>query len=100
MPNAGATANPSRIPARITSDVTGTATAFTGGRASPAGCRNSRRKNTRNTTYSTAMQTSHGPAISAAKPRNVSPEAWKASKFVRLDTGSSNEALLDRCAVA
>jgi hypothetical protein len=32
--------------------------------------------------------------MSAVKPRKVSPEAWRASRFVRLETGSSSEAEL------
>ncbi len=43
---------------------------------------------------------SQGSAITAAKWTKDSPAAPKASRLVRLDTGSSSEALLDRCAVA
>ena len=46
------------------------------------------------------MATSHGPAISAPNCRKLIPAALSASRFVRLETGSSREAELDRCAVA
>ena len=42
------------------------------------------------------MATSHGSAISAANRVKVSPLAAKASRLVRLDTGSSSEALFAR----
>src|SRR5690242_1399964 len=38
------------------------------------------------------MTPSHGRAISAANPAKVSPLAAKASRLVRLDTGSSSDA--------
>lgn len=42
------------------------------------------------------MATSHGSAISAPKRAKLSPLALKASRFVRLETGSSVDAVLDR----
>ncbi|GFE23196.1 hypothetical protein Sliba_36490 [Streptomyces nigrescens] len=42
------------------------------------------------------MATSHGRAISAPNRVKLSPLAVKASRFVRLETGSSVEAVLDR----
>ena len=42
------------------------------------------------------MATSHGSAISAAKRVKLSPLAANASRLVRLDTGSSNEAVFAR----
>ena len=35
--------------------------------------------------------------MSAAKRVNDSPLAWKASRFVRLETGRSSDAELARC---
>jgi len=58
------------------------------------------RKNNRKTPYSTARQTTHGPAINPAKVTKVSPDAWYANRFVRFDTGSSSDALLDRWVAA
>ena len=43
------------------------------------------------------MAASHGSAISAAKRPKASPLAAKASRLVRLDTGSSRDAELARC---
>ncbi|BCK69703.1 hypothetical protein Srufu_036560 [Streptomyces libani subsp. rufus] len=42
------------------------------------------------------MATSHGSAISAPNRVKLSPVAEKASRFVRLETGSSVDAVLDR----
>ena len=42
------------------------------------------------------MATSHGSAISAAKRVKLSPLAANASRLVRLDTGSSDEAVFAR----
>ena len=42
----------------------------------------------------------HGSAMSAPKRVNESPLAWNASRFVRLETGSSSDAELARCAHA
>ena len=62
--------------------------------------RRSAAKNRRNTSSSMAIVTSHGNAIAAVNPANVSPEAPNASRFVRLDTGSSVDAEFARCAQA
>jgi hypothetical protein len=50
--------------------------------------------------YSTPIATSHGPVIRAAKRVKVSPAAAKASRFVRFDTGSNTDPVLDRWAQA
>ncbi len=47
-----------------------------------------------------AITTSHAGAIRMPKRVNVSPLAAKASRLVRLETGSNNEAELARCALA
>ena len=52
----------------------------------------SRRKNRRNTRYSTPIATAHGSAISPAKWVSVIPATEYASRLVRFDTGSSNDA--------
>ena len=44
--------------------------------------------------------TSQGGAISALNRPNESPDALKASRFVRFDTGSSSDAELARCVQA
>ena len=62
-----------------------------------AGASRSVRKNRRNTTYSAMIATSHGNAISAANRVKLSPLDANASRFVRFDTGSSSDALLERC---
>ncbi len=49
---------------------------------------------------STATAANHDGAITAVKWRNDRPAAENASRFVRLDTGSSSDAVLARCAVA
>ena len=49
------------------------------------------------TTHSTAMAAPVGSAISPAKRMNDSPLAWKASRLVRFETGSSSDAELARC---
>ena len=53
-------------------------------------------KNFTEMTYSMLIATSQGSVISAAKWVNVSPPAARASRFVRFETGSSNEAVLAR----
>ena len=53
-------------------------------------------KNRRKTTYSVPIATSHGSPISAAKRGKLNPLAANASRLVRLETGSSSEAVLDR----
>ena len=57
-------------------------------------------KKRRITTYSTAMAASQGTAISAANRVKLSPLAANASRLVRLETGSSSEAVFDRWAAA
>ncbi len=69
------------------------------GPAAATGAR-SRAKNSRNTRYSAAIATSHGPAISRLNRVNESPAVANASRLVRLETGSSSDAVFDRCAVA
>lgn len=64
----------------------------------PAG--RSSAKNRRKTAYSRPTATSHGSAISAANRVKLSPLAVNASRLVRLETGSSSEAVFDRCAQA
>jgi len=54
----------------------------------------------RKTRYSRPVATSYGPDISPAKPTKLSPDAWQASRLVRLETGSTSEAVFDRWAVA
>ncbi len=53
-------------------------------------------KNRRKTAYSTQIAASQGSAISVANLVKLSPLAANASRFVRLETGSSREAVLDR----
>jgi hypothetical protein len=57
-------------------------------------------KNRRSTRYSTPIAASHGSAISAANRVKLSPLAASASRLVRLETGSSSDAVLDRCVQA
>ena len=57
-------------------------------------------KKRRSTSHSTPIAASHGSAIRAAKRANDSPPARNASRLVRLETGSSNEAELARCVQA
>src|SRR4051794_14103604 len=56
--------------------------------------RRSARNHQPSTAYSTAIATTHGSAISAVNPRNVSPDAAKASRLVRFETGSRVDAEL------
>ena len=53
-------------------------------------------KNRRKMRYSVPIAISHGSAIRAAKRGKLSPLAAKASRLVRLETGSSSEAVFDR----
>jgi hypothetical protein len=48
-------------------------------------------------THSTASTAPVGSTISAAKRANETSTAWKASRLVRFDTGSSSDAELARC---
>ena len=57
----------------------------------------SRAKKRRNTRYSAPIATSQGSAISAANRVKLSPLALNASRLVRLETGSSSDAVFDRC---
>ncbi len=57
-------------------------------------------KHSRVPTYSTISTTSRGSTINAANRANESPVASSASRLVRLETGSSSDAELARCAVA
>ena len=65
-------------------------------RARRGRCRSTAKKRV-STSHSTAMAAAVGSAISPAKRMNDSPLAWKASRFVRFDTGSSSDAELARC---
>src|SRR3954469_11786465 len=65
-----------------------------------AGALRSERKYQRNTAYSATITASQGSAITPANPRKVSPLAANASRLVKLDTGSSSDAELARCADA
>ena len=67
-----------------------------GSGAAPAAA-DRRRTTATSATHSTAIATSHGSTISAPKRANESPLASNASRFVRLLTGSSSDALLARC---
>lgn len=95
MPSAEVSTKPASVPATVTranSGICGAAPAV--GAWAPAS--RSVAKNRRSTTYSTPMATSHGSTISAAKRVKLSPLAVKASRLVRLETGSSSEAVFDR----
>ncbi len=102
-PNVGATTRPARITPSSSSDTLGirtSARSVGSATSSRVGTARSVRKNHRKATYSTAMQSNQGAVIRPAKPMKVRPEAWNANRFVRFDTGSSSDALFDRCAVA
>ncbi len=92
------TAKPANVSPSTTSTNTGCSTG--GGASAPGASARSRRNTTRNTAYSTATASSHGAAINALNRVNDSPAALNASRLVRFDTGSSSEAVFDRCAVA
>ena len=49
---------------------------------------------------SMASETTHGRAMIMANFAKLSPEAFIARRFVRLETGRRSEAELARCAVA
>jgi hypothetical protein len=53
-------------------------------------------KKRRNTTYSAAIAIIHGSAINPANRRKLTPLALNANRFVRFDTGSSSEPVLDK----
>ncbi len=86
-------ANPARVAASTTRAYLG---AGPGGGGSAARPFRSRAKKNRKITYSTATTAIHGTAISAANPAKLSPLAANASRFVRLETGSSSDAELAR----
>ena len=97
-PSKDVTANPTRVSAQHDEDEHRQPSAR---RPVPAGWhrRSSPAKNQPQNTYSTRSPPAR-QAISAVKWANDSPAALKASRLVRLDTGSSSDAVLDRCAVA
>ena len=87
--------NPARVQATVARTNTGTSGgSAAGGAWAPAS--RSVAKNRRKTAYSAPMATSHGSAISAAKRVKLSPLAANASRLVRLETGSSREAVFDK----
>jgi hypothetical protein len=57
-------------------------------------------KNNRKTRYTAATAASQGSAIISVNLANETLATWKASRLVRFDTGSSNDAPFARCAVA
>ena len=94
-PTAEARTKPASVHATVASANTGISGGpAAGGAWAPAS--RSVAKNRRNTRYSVPIATSQGSAISAAKRVKLSPLAAKASRLVRLETGSSSEAVLDR----
>jgi hypothetical protein len=99
MPSGELARNPARVAAT-------TARANRGSRAGSGavsrwrGRSSSAAKKRVRTTHSTAIAATVGSAISAAKRANDSPLAWKASRLVRFEIGSSNEAELARWAHA
>ena len=87
--------NPARVQATVARTNTGTSGgSAAGGAWAPAS--RSVAKNRRKTAYSAPMATSHGSAISAAKRVKLSPLAANASRLVRLETGSSRDAVFDK----
>jgi hypothetical protein len=90
-PAAEATTNPARVAATITSTRTGAPADWPAGNGWAPASR-SVAKNRDRTRYSVAIAASHGSAIIAAKRGNARPLAANASRFVRLDTGSSSDA--------
>ena len=93
-PSGDSAAKPTSISPTTTSGTTGRSTAGVGS-VRCGGAARSRAKHSRWPTYSTAMTASQTGAISAAKPRKESEGSdGRASRFVRLDTGSSREAVL------
>ena len=93
-PTSDVTAKPASVSASTTSANTGSW--GVAGTASSASVDNSPAKNHRKTTYSAAIASSHGAAISAVKRVNDSPALANASRFVKFDTGSNSEAVLAR----
>ena len=83
--------NPARVTATTTSVNTGTPLQPAAAGAGCAPVSRSAAKNRRNTAYSVPVAASHGSAISAANRPNASPLAANASRFVKLDTGSSSD---------
>ncbi len=95
MPAAEVTTKPTSVQATVTSANTGTSRgSAVEGAWAPAS--RSVPKNRRTTTYSAPMAASQGRAVRAAKRVKLRPLVAKASRLVRLDTGSSSEAVFDR----
>lgn len=93
------TTNPARVSPSTTSVNTGSGCRSSVlGACAPAA--RSAAKKRRKTTYSTAIAASHGSAISTANRVKESPLAVKASRLVRLETGSSRDAEFARCVQA
>jgi hypothetical protein len=97
IPSAELTAKPASV-----SPTTASAKRGSGGRSSAAArARRGRPRSTAkkrvSTIHSTATAPAVGSAMSPAKRVNDSPLAWKASRLVRLETGSSSDAELARC---
>lgn len=93
------TTNPASVSPSTTRVNTGTSARS----ASSVGCAPAARslaKKRRKTAYSTTTAASQGSAISPANRVKVSPLAANASRLVRLETGSSSEPELARCAHA
>lgn len=88
-------ANPASVNANTARANTGTGRRRTG--TGTAGPSRSAAKNRRSTRYSTAITTSQGSDMRAPNRTKVKPLAVKASRLVRLDTCSSNDAELARC---
>ena len=99
MPSGELTAKPISVRHSTTSAKRGMRASSTTSRGTPRTLRSEAKKK-RNTTYSIAIATSHGPAINPANVRKLTPDAPSASRFVRFDTGSSNEPALARCVQA
>jgi hypothetical protein len=57
-------------------------------------------KKRRSTSHSTPTAASHGRVMVVANRANDSPLARKASRLVRLETGSSSDAEFARCVQA
>src|SRR3954468_3454960 len=98
-PNSDATANPMSVNASTTSANTGIGTSSASTSCVGATDR-SRAKTQRSNRNSMPITASQGSVMTAVKWTNDSPAAPNANRFVRLDTGSSSEALFARCAVA
>lgn len=99
MPTADVSTNPASVHPTVTRANSGSSGASAVcGACAPAS--RSVAKKRRKTTYSTAIAATHGSAISAANRVKLSPLAANASRLVRLDTGRSREAVLERCVQA